>query len=173
MSRNTPSEQIGLSPAQRLFGRRTRTTLPTHESLLQPTHVKAEDVRQKLKERQDRQMYYYNRHTKDLKPLKIGETVRIQPERKNELWKKATVTSETSIRGYTVTTEDGRNYKRNRRHLKRTTEPCNHPDTADDPPEPTRPTAAEEVQPLPAAPPRVQTPPRPRTQVQPRTTHSH
>ena len=35
--RNTPTESIGTSPAQRLFGRRTRTLLPTVTALLQPS----------------------------------------------------------------------------------------------------------------------------------------
>ena len=34
--RNTPSEGVGLSAVQRLFGRRIRTVLPTAGSLLQP-----------------------------------------------------------------------------------------------------------------------------------------
>ena len=34
--RNTPSEGISSSPAQRMFGRRTRTLLPTTSSLLKP-----------------------------------------------------------------------------------------------------------------------------------------
>ena len=34
--RNTPTEGIGTSPAQRLMGRCTRTLLPTHQNLLKP-----------------------------------------------------------------------------------------------------------------------------------------
>ena len=37
--RSMPSTSIGVSPAQRLFGRRTKTLLPTAGTLLQPTIV--------------------------------------------------------------------------------------------------------------------------------------
>ena len=36
--RNTPIEEIGLSPAQMLRGRRTRTKLPTTAALLEPRY---------------------------------------------------------------------------------------------------------------------------------------
>ena len=36
--RNTPIEEIGLSPAQMLMGRRTRTQLPTTPTLLEPQY---------------------------------------------------------------------------------------------------------------------------------------
>ena len=36
--RNTPIEEIGLSPAQMLMGLRTRTKLPTTPALLEPQY---------------------------------------------------------------------------------------------------------------------------------------
>ena len=48
--RNTPTEGIGSSPAQRLFGRRTKTLLPTTARLLRPETVRG--VPSKLIERQ-------------------------------------------------------------------------------------------------------------------------
>ena len=42
--RNTPFEDIGLSPAQLLMSRRTRTTLPTHRRLLLPQPMKPQRV---------------------------------------------------------------------------------------------------------------------------------
>ena len=42
--RNTPSESIGISPAQRMMGRRCRTTLPISEALLQPSFCVDEDA---------------------------------------------------------------------------------------------------------------------------------
>ena len=41
--RNTPSEGMSSSPAQRLFGRRTKTTTPTTGHLLQPKYDVADD----------------------------------------------------------------------------------------------------------------------------------
>ena len=65
--RNTPSEEVGSSPFQRLFGRRTRTLLPTSSRLLAPEKVQG--VHHKLKERKAKQTYYYNRGAKELRKL--------------------------------------------------------------------------------------------------------
>ena len=59
--RNTPSTSIGTSPVQRLFGRRTKTLLPTAGKMLQPKIV--EGTEEKLKERKSNQEHYYNRGT--------------------------------------------------------------------------------------------------------------
>ena len=75
--RNTPTEGMGSSPAQRMFGRRTRTLLPTARQLLKPELVK--DVRHKKYQRQEKQTHYYNQNTKELPGLKEGETVRMKP----------------------------------------------------------------------------------------------
>ena len=48
---NTPAEDLKSSPVQRMFGRRTRTLLPTSRELLEPQLVK--DVRdRKLKKKE-------------------------------------------------------------------------------------------------------------------------
>ena len=43
--RNTPTEGMATSPAQRLMGRRCRTLLPMSESLLWPSYSLRDDVR--------------------------------------------------------------------------------------------------------------------------------
>jgi hypothetical protein len=60
--RNTPSEQLKESPAQILFGRRTRTRIPTSELLLTTPHT--ETVRNALYGAKQRQAKYYNQHAK-------------------------------------------------------------------------------------------------------------
>ena len=45
--RNTPTEGMATSPAQRLMGRRCRTLLPTSECLLRPSYSLRDDVRAK------------------------------------------------------------------------------------------------------------------------------
>ena len=117
--RNTPTEGIGSSPSQRLFGRRTRTMLPTSSGLLVPETC----VPHKLKEKKAKQTYYYNRGAKALNRLEPGEVVRIKPERGSMKWTKATVDKEVDIRSYQVRTEDGRTYRRNRRHFRHSREP--------------------------------------------------
>ena len=121
--RDTPTEGLGSSPAQRLFGRRTRTLLPTSSTLLNPKIPT--EVPQKLMKQKAKQAMYYNHGTKELNDLRIGDVVRIKPLRPGERkqgWTKARVESKADIRSYKVRTEDGREYRRNRRHLRQTQE---------------------------------------------------
>ena len=71
--RNTPTEGMGSSPAQRLFSRRTKTSLPTASRLLEPEPVK--QVRDKLYERKEIQAKYFNKGSKELPSLQEGEIV--------------------------------------------------------------------------------------------------
>lgn len=113
--RNTPSEGMDSSPAQRLFSRRTRTSLPIASQLLQPQLVP--DVGDKLQERKLKQARYYNRGAKVLQPLQEGDVVRVRPLNRRSKWFKAQVDQHIDVRSYNVRTEDGRLYRRNRSHL--------------------------------------------------------
>ena len=110
------------SPAQRMFGRRTRTLLPTARQLLKPELVK--DVRHKKYQRQEKQTHYYNQNTKELPGLKEGETVRMKPMSgdSKHRWIKAQVEDQVDVWSYAVRTEDGRRFRRNRRHLRQSRE---------------------------------------------------
>ena len=120
--RNTPTEGLGSSPAQRLFGRRTKTLLPTTRKLLKPKIQTR--IKKKKQHKQDVQKHQYDRHAKSLAPLKTGETVRMKPKHSctDKRWTKAKVQEQVDIRSYSVITEDGREYRRNRKHLKSTKE---------------------------------------------------
>ena len=59
--RNTPSQGIDSSPAQRLMNRRTRTLLPTTSTLLEPRSLSTNQEREKLKDVQKRQAGYTGR----------------------------------------------------------------------------------------------------------------
>lgn len=121
--RNTPTQGMESSPAQRLLNRRTRTLLPTTKSLLHPRVVFPETDVKDLKRRQERQIKYYNRTAKDLEALEEGDTVRMKPfQLGKKSWKKATVTSRLDERSYVVETPAGEIYRRNRCHLKATDE---------------------------------------------------
>ena len=115
--RNTPTELVGCSPVQRLCGRRTRTLLPTATSLLKPSITPG--VREKLLKKKERQTYYYNRGTRELSPLRKGDAVVMLPSPQARKWKKAQVEDQVDVRSYAVRTEDGRVFRRNRRHLKK------------------------------------------------------
>nr|XP_058940983.1 uncharacterized protein K02A2.6-like [Pocillopora verrucosa] len=118
--RNVPTQGIDSSPAQRLFGRRTRTLLPTTQS--QPRNpVNPESVH--LRSNQERQAKYYNRTAHDLPILKPGDTVRMKPFALGQKsWDKAHVTKRLVERTYEVQSA-GTTFRCNRQHLVKTTQP--------------------------------------------------
>ncbi|XP_021359039.1 uncharacterized protein K02A2.6-like [Mizuhopecten yessoensis] len=116
--RNTPSEGLGSSPAQRLYSRRTKTLLPMPAHLLE-SQVQ-QNVTKLLTERKAKQAYYYNTGSKELERLKTGDTVRVRPHGRTQQWQKAVVRDQVDIRSYKIRTEDGREYRRNRWQLRKT-----------------------------------------------------
>lgn len=118
--RKTPSEWMESSPVQRLFGRRTKTLLPTASRVLDPGLVQG--AHQKLMARKTKQSQYFNQGTRELVALESGETVHLRlPGGKK--WRKATVEEQDDIRSYQVRTEDGRIFRRNREHLRAARDP--------------------------------------------------
>ena len=98
--RNTPSEGLGTSPAQRFFGRRCRTLLPMTETLLKPAYDTTVDTRALLGKKA-KQVYYYNRQAHNLPPIMTGETVWMQlPGEKR--WTPGTCTGMQGPRSYGV-----------------------------------------------------------------------
>ena len=74
--RNTPPTGVQISPAQRLFSRRTRGLLPMTASLLASQAIPGNELcRARLEQRKERQAYYYNRGASDLDPFQRGDTV--------------------------------------------------------------------------------------------------
>lgn len=119
--RNTPTQAMTTSPVQRFLNRRTKTLLPTRESLLRPKVPSPEDQQQKIKEKQKAQAHYYNRNARDLKELTKGDVVRIKPSKPSvRVWKKGVVVQKIDNRSYVVETTDGTRYRRNRYHLRKT-----------------------------------------------------
>ena len=119
--RNTPTEGLNSSPAQRLFGRRTRTLLPSTANLLKPKVVEVITKKESIRSKRQK---YYNGHTKELPPLRNGDVVRValDPNGKDKKWTKAEVKKEVSPRSYKVETNAGIVYRRNRRHIRVTGE---------------------------------------------------
>lgn len=113
--RNTPSQGLTTSPAQRLLSRRTRTLLPTKETLLKP---KVTNNEQGLNNNRRRQEKYYNRTAKDLDCFNEGDSVRVQPFEPCKTWKVAKVIRPVSVRSYEVELESGGVVRRNQRHLR-------------------------------------------------------
>ena len=115
--RNTPSEGIEVSPAQRLFGRRCRTLLPTTDFLLKPRYAQEDEISH-MRAAKAKQAYYYNRHAQPLKPLNHGDIVRMHlPPGSNKQWLGAgQVVGQVAPRSYEVEI-NGNIYRRNRHHL--------------------------------------------------------
>ena len=105
-----------------MFSHRTRTQLPTAEPLLKPETPAHEPTRQQILRRKEKQANYYNQHTKELPPLANGDIVRIEPDNNRTKWTKAQVEAQVDVRSYRVRTEDGRVYRRNRKHLRSSNE---------------------------------------------------
>lgn len=119
--RNTPTQGMDTSPVMRLMSRRTRTQLPTMPKLLKPTVD--ENVYQKIMANKDKQAANYNKGAKDLPELQKGDIVRfIPPGSTTKEAVKARVGKQVGIRSYEVITEDGAQYRRNRKHLRKTKE---------------------------------------------------
>ena len=77
--RNTPTEGMASSPAQRLMPSSLSyvTLLPTSESLLRLSYSLRDDVRA-MSDKKRRQKEYYDRHTKLLPNVSPGEMVRMR-----------------------------------------------------------------------------------------------
>ena len=137
--RNIPAEQLGASPAQLMFGRRTRTRLPTADSLLDsPTSHAASAA---LAAAKTRQAHYYNRGAKDRPPLIVGQTVRVKFDDRTD-WRKAEVAEVLPHRSYAVRFPDGTTRRRTSRHVRFSSEsPIVLDDDVDESQAPTSPAA--------------------------------
>ena len=115
-------EGMKSSPAQRMFGRRTRTLLPTSKKLLKPQLVT--DVKKRKLHRKEVQTRYYNQNVKDLPSLIKGDVVRTKPQASDgkQRCTQAQVEQQVDVRSYAVRTEDGRLFRRNRRRLRQSKE---------------------------------------------------
>ena len=76
--RNTPLEGVMLSPAQLHIGRRLKSSSPTTEALLK-TQRHSDMIKKKLKTRQEKQRFYYDKKAgKPLPSVKQEESVMIK-----------------------------------------------------------------------------------------------
>ncbi|CAC5369451.1 unnamed protein product [Mytilus coruscus] len=117
--RNTPLDEIELSPAQLHIGRRLKSSLPTSAPLLKPTFVNEQKVKKLYNKRQQTQEYYFNKHSgKLLRELKDKETVMIQHN--NQLTPGKVFRKHETPRSYIVETLGGTRLRRNCKHLKTT-----------------------------------------------------
>lgn len=111
--RNIPMDGLP-SPAEILMGRRIRTMVPTLPSLLVP-HYDCSSVQKRLLFRQQRQ-HKYDLHSHPLKPLQENQEVLF---RLNNQWCKGKIFRVgPQPRSYIIKGKNGREYRRNRFHIK-------------------------------------------------------
>ena len=116
--RATPIPELGASPAELMFGRRIRTTLPvTHRSLIQKP-IEEEEVRKRDAIWKERQKTSFDRRhgAKPLSDLQPDEPVLIKLDNQKDWQLPAKVIENCAPRSYTVRTPTGQ-LRRNRRHL--------------------------------------------------------
>ncbi|XP_054283462.1 uncharacterized protein K02A2.6-like [Macrosteles quadrilineatus] len=112
--RNMPVKHLGYSPAQLMFQRRCKTTIPVTEELLKPTLN--DGVQDRLNTRQQLQKKYYDRSAKDLRVVRNNERVVFRNEGR---WEQGKIVNQgPTPRSYWVEGDNGATLRRNRRHLK-------------------------------------------------------
>ena len=110
----TPQAE-GLSPAEKFFGRRPASTIPTKATTLLTEN--AERIQQDIMGRRRRQQEAYDKHARPLPSLAAGQRVRIQPTDYSHEWKPGTCIERLDSRTYRIATQDGTQLIRNRRFL--------------------------------------------------------
>ena len=114
--RNTPTTNSNCSPTQKLFSRRTRSSIPTKDQLLEPKVVT--DVPSSVVKRHLEAKKFYDKGAKSLPELYPGEPVKVKPvQAKDKTWSSGVCVDQVSPRSYKVKV-GGNIYRRNRIHLK-------------------------------------------------------
>ena len=115
--RNTPTEGMDSSPVQRLMSKRTKTRLPIAQHLLEP-EIQSDVERRRTKKRRMAKKYF-DRGSKELPELEIGQPIRLMPSPSDtsRKWRRGVCTKKVAPRSYLVEV-DGSLYRRNRKFLR-------------------------------------------------------
>jgi len=103
-----------------MFGRRTRTNLPTTTELLSISYD--ESALDALLDAKRRQANYYDRRARPREPLSVGDTVRTRWNNHDD-WEKAEITKVLPYRSYQLRFEDGSMRRRTSKHVRFSSEP--------------------------------------------------
>ena len=113
--RTTPVASNLPSPAEMLYGRPIRSTLPSAFKF----NMQHENTKRVLEQRQETQRTYYDAGKRQLPPLQPGDHVMLQSEKETK-WQPATVvTPANEPRSFIVQDTLGKRYRRNRRFLRK------------------------------------------------------
>ena len=127
--RNTPTEGLKTSPAQRSMNRKIRTLLPTIEQLL-PEKMEHHNINGT----EEKASKILQHEARDLPELKTNDVVRIQPTGRDTVWRPAKIEKVLPNRSYLVIIPRGTTYRRNRVQLRKTKEEFKPSASMDDPP---------------------------------------
>ena len=112
--RSTPVSNSLPSPAELLYNRPVRSVLPSATKY----RPELESTKSVLAQTQANMKAYYDHGTKELAPLKPGDTVMVQSHDLD--WSPGTIVSATEEpRSYIVQTTEGTRYRRNRRFIRK------------------------------------------------------
>lgn len=129
--RNTITAGMTTSPIQRLLHRSTRSIIPQLDCGRTDDKQSRTEKERKLR----RTQYHYNKHARDLPPIKEGTPVLVRDFTSHKRkWKDAQVYKQLTDRSYSVISQ-GEVLRRNRKHMipQDTTTEVDNPITTDDP----------------------------------------
>lgn len=113
--RNTPTEGMDSSPVQRLMSKITKTTLPVAH-LLEPEIQP--DVQKNLTRKRRKAKKYFDRGSKELPELEIGQPIRMSsPTDAERKWRRGVCIDKMAPRSYIVEV-NGSTYRRSRKFLR-------------------------------------------------------
>lgn len=118
--RNTPQQGHSYSPAQRMFSRRTRTTLPTSDDLLTPQTINVQVVEKEIRTKRQLSKSQYDKHAgRPHENLAIGSHVYAKPppHRREDPWTYGEIVKNNRQSSYTIQTPSGE-IGRNSSHLR-------------------------------------------------------
>ena len=116
------------------MGRQLRSVLPTTSKHLEPKTINPDEVTAKLQHLQASQKNCYDRTSHQIPPVRTGDNVYVKLT-KDDNWKPAQVVAQSSTpRSFSVQTEGGQIYRRNRRHLRHTAQPGHYTQTPSESP---------------------------------------
>ena len=112
--RATPVDAHLPSPAEMLYQRKVRTTIP---GKIRDTNPSSQEIRSRLEEKALQQKEYKDRSAKPLAPLYAGQPVAWYCTIKR-IWIPAKVLKKLPNDSYLIQSQDGTQYRRTRQHLK-------------------------------------------------------
>lgn len=115
---STPLLAMGSSPSQLFLGRLTKTKLPVNQKKLERTHITEDCIQNKITEKKAAQKNYYDRRTKVLSKLLIGDKVMFKKTSMN--WTYGEIVGLVNERSYNIKTCSGKIFRRNRRLIVKT-----------------------------------------------------